>query len=154
MVVAHIKVIIQAIIFIFLLITASVIDIRKRIVPNILPMLIFCIGLLTFTPYKLFGILLGLPLLIGALFADSNQIGGIGGGDIKFSTSCGFILGISAGIVGLIIGLSIFCLWFLILKLYYAVLYKKQLLANQTSLPMIPFLSVGFIVAYFINLYI
>ncbi len=143
--------IVQAVLFFCLLLAASVWDIRKRIIPDALSALIFCTGLLTFTPSRLLGILLGLPLLIGALLAGYRQMGGIGGGDIKLTAACGFVLGISAGTAGLILGLTAFCGSYVALKVFCKIRNLSQPSAGQTALPMAPFLSAGFITVYFMN---
>lgn len=143
--------IVQAVLFFGLLLAASAWDIRKRIIPDALSALIFCTGLLTFTPSKLTGILLGMPLLIGALLAEYRQIGGIGGGDIKLAAACGFVLGIPAGTAGLILGLTAFCASYVALKAFCKIRKFSQPSAEQTALPMAPFLSAGFITVYFMN---
>lgn len=143
--------IVQAVLFFCLLLAVSVWDIRKRIIPDALSAFIFCTGLLTFTPSRLLGILLGLPLLIGALLADYRQMGGIGGGDIKLTAACGFVLGIPAGTAGLTLGLTAFCGSYATLKVFCKIRNLSQPSAGQTALPMAPFLSAGFITVYFIN---
>lgn len=92
----------QAALFCILLSAASAWDIRKRIVPDTLNALILCAGLLTFSPVKLAGLLLGLPLLVAALLKE----GGMGGGDVKLTAASGFVLGLPMGTAGLILGLS------------------------------------------------
>lgn len=143
--------IVQAVLFFCLLLAASAWDIRKRIIPDALSALIFCTGLLTFTQNRMSGILLGLPLLIGALLADYRQVGGIGGGDIKLTAACGFVLGIPAGTAGLILGLTAFCASYSALKVLCKIRRLSQPLAGQTAWPCAPFLSAGFITVYFIN---
>lgn len=136
----------HAALFCCLLVTASVWDIRKRIMPDTLSALVFCTGLLTFTPDKLVGVLLALPLFIAALLKE----GGMGGGDIKLTAAAGFVLGLPAGTAGLILGLSAALLYYLAIK---GIRKLKQLKAPAArALPLAPFLSAGFIAAYFMNL--
>lgn len=144
--------IVQAVLFSFLLLAASVWDIRKRIIPDTLSALIFCTGLLAFTPGRLLGILTGLPLLLAALLACHGQNAGVGGGDIKLTAACGFVLGFPAGTVGLILGLTACCTGYLVLKGYHRIHRQPQPLARQTALPMAPFLSAGFMAVYFMKL--
>ena len=141
----------QAVLFSCLLMAASVWDIRKRTIPDTLCAAVFLTGLLTFAPEKLSGILLGLPLLIGAMIAGSCKAGGIGGGDIKLTAACGFTLGIPAGTEGLILGLAAFGCGYLALKAFRKIKHQSQPSARRTALPMVPFLSAGFISAYFVN---
>ncbi len=138
----------QAVLFCALLLAASVWDMRKRIIPDTLNALIFCTGLLTFTPIKLAGVLLGLPLLIAALLKE----GGMGGGDIKLAAASGFVLGLPLGMVGLILGLSAALLYHLIIiKGIRKLKHIDAPAAKETLLPLAPFLSLGFLVAYFMN---
>lgn len=138
----------QASLFCCLLLTASVWDIRKRIVPDTLCALIFCTGLLAYTPDKLSGILLALPLLIAALIKE----GGMGGGDVKLVASAGFVLGLPAGTVGLILGLTAVLGYDLLCKGIRKLKKSKAPVAGERVLPLAPFLSAGFIAAYFMNL--
>jgi len=139
---------IQMFLFVTFLIAASVFDLNWRIIPDFLCSLIFLTGLLTFTPVKLFGILLALPLLAAALIKE----GGMGGGDIKLTAAGGFVLGLPIGCVGLIIGLSSVIMWYLARK---GIGKRKQIPIQATeiqTLPLAPFLSSGFIAAIIINI--
>lgn len=126
----------QAMLFFSLLLAASLWDLQKRMIPDILCALIFLTGLLTYTPVKLFGILLGLPLLIAALLKE----GGMGGGDIKLTAASGFVLGLPIGTAGLILALSLVLLWHLGNRIV-----RK---AEEKMLPMAPFLGAGFLCVY------
>lgn len=137
----------QAALFLCLLLMASVWDLRKRKIPDTLNTLLFCSGLLSFTPDKLAGILLGLPLLIAAL----GKKGGMGGGDIKLTAAAGFVLGLPVGTAGLILGLSAAILYHLVMCAIRKFNNMKLPAASQTSLPLAPFLSAGFISAYVMN---
>lgn len=138
----------QAALFCCLLLAASVWDIRKRIVPDTLCVLVLFIGLPSLTLNKLSGILLALPLLIAALIKE----GGMGGGDIKLTAAAGFVLGLSAGTVGLILGLSAVLGYDLLCKGIRKLKKTEMPAAGERILPLAPFLSVGFIAAYFMNL--
>lgn len=89
-----------------------------------------------------------LPVMLGgAVFCFLPQIlvnmilpdRAVGGADIKISTACGFLLGITRGAAGLIAGLvfSVIC----------SLITRKQ---KNEKLPLIPYLAAGFIPAYFI----
>lgn len=133
-----------AVLFSCLLLAASVWDIRKRIIPDTICLAIAVVGLLTFHPAKLLGMLLGLPFLIAALAKE----GGMGGGDVKYVAACGFVLGFYTGSVGLVIGLLAALMWHIIAR----IVHKREQGAVETvktpSLPLAPFLSIGFIMAY------
>ena len=108
--------------------------------------LVFCTGLLTFTPDKLVGVLLALPLFIAALLKE----GGMGGGDIKLTAAARFVLGLRVGTAGLILGLSAALLYYLAIK---GIRKLKQLkTAAARALPLAPLLSAGFIAPFFKNL--
>jgi leader peptidase (prepilin peptidase)/N-methyltransferase len=138
----------QAALFCCLLLAYSVWDIRKRIGPDTLNVLISCTGLLTFTPDKLAGVLLALPLLIAALIRED----GMGGGDIKLTAAAGFVLGLPAGTSGLILGLSSAALYYLAIKGIRKLKGLETPEASAYALPLAPFLSAGFIAAYILNL--
>ncbi len=137
----------QAALLFILLLAASVWDARKRIIPDELNILILCTGLLTFTPDKLAGLLLGLPLFIAALLKE----GGMGGGDIKLTAATGFVIGLPLGMAGLIIGLSAVLLYHLIIQSIRKLEHINAPAAGESLLPLAPFLSAGFLTAYLIN---
>lgn len=138
----------SAVLFSCLLITASLWDIRKRIIPDSLCVLIALTGLLTFTPGKLLGLLLALPLFIAALMKE----GGMGGGDIKLTAASGFVLGLPTASVGLILGMMAALLFYLPLHFIPKLKKSKGQAVHQTALPLVPFLTIGFIAAQIIEL--
>lgn len=141
------RLVIQMLVFIVLLIVASVFDLKCRIIPDFLCGLILLTGLLTFAPVKLFGILLALPLLVAALIKE----GGMGGGDIKLTAASGFVLGLPIGCTGLMIGLSSVLVWCLVRK---GICKWKQVPIQAQkipALPLAPFLSLGFTTTIIIN---
>ena len=137
----------QAVFFIALLATASVFDIRKKIIPDSICALIALAGLICFSPVRLFGILAALPLLIAALCKQ----GGIGGGDIKLTAASGLVLGFMPGIAGLTIGLAAMLLFYAGSEIA-RWLRKGEKKSGRASLPLAPFLSIGFLIVYFINI--
>ena len=139
---------IQAVLFMALLVIASVIDIRKRIIPNSICVLIALTGLIYFSPVSLFGILTALPLLIPALCKQNS----IGGGDIKLTAAAGLVLGFEGGIVGLIIGLAAMLLFFFGKRAVDRLCNNYRKKNNPAALPMAPFLSIGFSAVYLLNI--
>jgi leader peptidase (prepilin peptidase)/N-methyltransferase len=136
----------QAVFFIVLLIAATIIDIRKRIIPDSICALIALAGLISFSPTKLFGMLAALPLLIPAICKE----GSIGGGDIKLTAACGLVLGFTGGIAGLITGLAVMLLYHAGSQAIGWLRRDKARNKNKAALPMAPFLSFGFVAAYII----
>ena len=74
---------------------------------------------------------------------------GIGGGDIKLTASAGFVLGFWKGIYGLIIGLTLLVVLYIMIRIS-SIIRKKQV-AKDLSMPLAPFLGIGFLIMYFIN---
>lgn len=93
--------IVQTVLFSFLLMSASVWNFRKRIIPESIYILIVLTGLIDFGPVKLLGIFAALPLLIAALCKPGN----IGVGDIKLTAAAGVVLRFWGCMTGLILGL-------------------------------------------------
>lgn len=129
---------VQAIVFLLLLLAASVTDLKKRVVPDLLCMLIALSAAISFRPEQLWGIFIAIPFLLAAVFC-----GGMGGGDIKLMAAAGLVLGLSAGIFATIVGLS--------LVLAYSVIVKICKKPQVIAVPLVPFLSVGCVAGYLIG---
>lgn len=133
------QIVIQAVFFVALLLTASVFDLKKRIIPDSINLAIVVTAMWNFTPVNLLGIFSALPFLISAIF-----MGGMGGGDIKFMAACGLVLGLNGGIQATIIGL----LSMLLYAGIYNTIQKLRKSEGERSFPLAPFLSIGCIAAY------
>ncbi len=72
--------------FITLLLIAALIDIKSRIIPDSISIILAAISLIPLEPTRIIGILIAVPLLLAGL-----TIGGIGGGDIKITGACGMM---------------------------------------------------------------
>lgn len=132
---------VQGSFFVVLLLAASILDIRKRIIPDSICLGIALTGLLAFEPVKLAGIFAAVLLLIAALFFD-----GMGGGDIKFMAAAGLVLGFVKCMAALVTGLTI-------LLVFHAGNIIIQKLCGGTApktYPLAPFLSLGCLAAYFL----
>ena len=131
----------QAVLFLCLLLAASVWDLRKRIIPDSICLFIALTGLMDFSPVRLWGVLAALPLLIAALCKPE----GIGGGDIKLTAAAGMVLGFGGCTSGLLLGLTASLFFYLINQLVRRLRKLEPQKASQASLPMAPFLSLGFL---------
>lgn len=133
----------QAVFFLALLLTISVIDLRTRTIPDTLNVLIALTSFFVFEPWNLIGIFTALPFLLAAVFC-----GGMGGGDIKLMTACGVVLGLPYGLLAEMFGL------FVMLGFYvtYCCIQKIRKVEIMKSFPLAPFLSIGCTIAYFIKL--
>ena len=131
----------QAVLFSSLLMAASVWDLRKRIIPDSICLLIALAGLIDFSPAKFLGVLAALPLLIAALYRP----GGVGGGDIKLTAAAGIVMGFWGCTVGLMLGLTASLFFYLINQPIRRLRGQGPQKASQAALPMAPFLSLGFL---------
>lgn len=131
----------QAVLFLCLLLAASVWDLRKRVIPDGICLLIALTGLINFSPVRLWGVLAALPLLIAALCKPE----GIGGGDIKLTAAAGVVLGFWGCTAGLLLGLTASLFFYLIEQIVRWLCKLEPQKAAQASLPMAPFLSLGFL---------
>lgn len=129
-----------------LLLVTSFHDIRKREIPNRLPLAILGVGILQISliPAVAGLVIASLPYLLAAIITN----GRIGGGDIKLMAASGFVLGPVGALLQSVLGLS--------LVLFFAVgLAIRGGIAKtaKTPLPLAPFLSAGgslaFLLLYF-----
>ena len=128
-----------------ILLYASIKDLREHEVPNTVWKLITMLGLVNISIRDLPSMFLGvalvfLPQIIPAVI---NTEKAMGGADIKISTACAFLLGAGRGLAAFIIGLTLFVVIVPIIR-------KVRHEENGDPFPMVPFLTVGTIAAYFI----
>lgn len=123
----------KLILFLLVIIYASIIDTKYKQVYTITYILLFITGLINLSLLSLLGFILTvLPIFLVALS------GGIGGGDVKFSAFCGFCLGGIDGVIGMIIGVSVSLIFMGI---------KRKIINEQKPykpFALIPFLSIGY----------
>jgi leader peptidase (prepilin peptidase)/N-methyltransferase len=131
----------QMIAFIMLLIYAAIIDLKTRIIPDHIPVLIILIGLIEMEPMSaILGLMfVPLPFFIMALHKENS----IGGGDIKLMGACGFYLGLQAGYMASVLGLM------LAILIHFAFCVVGSKTANK-SIALAPYLGIGCILAYFL----
>lgn len=136
----------QAVLFLFLLAIVSACDIKNREIPDCLQAAIALLSLLHFSPWDLAGAFTALPYLLVAL--AGNGTGGIGGGDIKLAASMGIVLGLPASLAASVMGLSAFIVYGLICSCAGRLMGRK----GRTAYPAGPFLAAGAAAAYFMEI--
>lgn len=131
--------IIRLILFLSLLLVASVVDLKKRTVPDSICICMVLVSLLPPEPERMIGVCATLPLFIIGVVA-----GGIGGGDIKLVGAAGMVLGFKGEVTSLIIGLcsllGFHCMRMLCLNIAGK---KKQVKKREQAYPLVPFLLLG-----------
>jgi len=119
-----------------ILLVASYYDIRTRIIPDWIHVMILLVGLIEFDPLKsAVGLLIApLPFLIMAMI----QEGSIGGGDVKIVGTMGFNIGL------IMMGYLLFStlLFALVFSLVY---YFSNNIKKYKTFPLVPFLYLGWI---------
>lgn len=136
----------QAVLFLFLLVVVSVWDIKNREIPDGLQAAIALLSLLHFSPWNLAGALTALPYLLVALAGKGT--GGIGGGDIKLAASMGTVLGLPAGLTASVLGLLAFIVYGFICSCIRRLKGRKGRAAHPAG----PFLAAGAVIAYFMEI--
>ena len=134
---------IKGAIFFLILLLSSYLDIKTRQVDNYLSVMIAITAFIGLEVYYVPSMLVsaavvGLSMLMGALFTKGRTIGGA---DIKLSVASAFLLSSVRGFVGAIFGL-------LIGIIANTVFNRKK--ALEQGFPLVPYLTAGFILAYFI----
>jgi len=119
------------------LLLTSYFDIRTRIIPDWIHVLMLMIGFIGFNPVRSIAglILTPVPFLIIALLFE----GSIGGGDVKLIGACGFVLGFEKCVI-----IAIFANVFAILYALGYYFSNKEI--TRMKLPFVPFLYVGWMV--------
>ncbi|ODA43179.1 A24 family peptidase [Desulfosporosinus sp. BG] len=133
-----------------LLLTAAVWDIRRREIPDWIPLLIVLTGIPQMNPTEAFSglVLTGLPYLLAAVLSYKGEDFSIGGGDIKLMAACGFVLGVWGGILQSIAALTLF----LAVGIGICV-YRGMKKLNTVTLPLAPFFCAGGILSYCAHLF-
>lgn len=134
--------IVKGFLFAVVLIIAGYIDIRTKTIPDYVHILIFIIGLINIDLLQsILGlIIVPLPFFIMACLKENS----IGGGDIKLMAACGFLLGVTGGLTGSIIGLMIAVV---VNGLYYTVKNKDKTIGFALA----PYLGLGCMFAYIVE---
>lgn len=136
---------VKGIILALILLYASVQDLSTHEADDFLWVMLVILSLVNFGDVGIGSMIFGaiavfVPQMLVAMFAKK---GGIGGADIKISTAAALSLGFYGGVIGYMIGL-VFAIVFQ--TIYNKV--KKQ--SNKEAFPLLPFLSTGLMIGYFI----
>ena len=136
---------VKGVLMALVLLYASVQDISTRKADDSLWIMLLMLSLVNFGEHSVLSMILGgivvfVPQLAIAIFSKN---GGIGGADIKISTAAALCLGFVGGTLGYIIGLAFGIVFQLIYNKVKHKTYKK-------SFALLPFLSVGLMIGYFI----
>ncbi|MCR5635569.1 MAG: prepilin peptidase [Clostridiales bacterium] len=130
---------VKGIILSLVLVFSSYEDIKARECDDYLHLMIVIAALIgneaSSIPYMLLsGVFAGGLMLLPVLLTKST----VGGADIKMAAACSFLTGLNKGIIGLLAG-TVLAVAFNI--------FKKD---KSKGFPMIPYLAVGYMAAYFI----
>ena len=115
--------------------TAVVIDLRTRIIPDQIWIAIVCISFLPLELVRIPGVFIGIPMLAVGVAA-----GGIGGADIKITAACGLVLGLEKGIWGVCLSYILLLTFHLGKKVVEQIMGKKR---EEQAYPLVPFLFLG-----------
>lgn len=133
--------ILRGAIFASALTAASVSDIRTRTIPYSACVLLAAAGLICFSPARLFGLVLAGPFFLASGFGRG------GAGDTMLVAAASLTLGFRPGLAGMVSALLLFLLFAAADRLVRKLRKQSE---SPASYPLAPFLSVGFIAAYFI----
>lgn len=140
--------IVKGFLFAALLITATIWDIRKRMIPDTIVLAILFVGGIGLTSLEsLFSALLdaiitAVPYLLASIMVRKKEGLSVGGGDVKLMAASGFVLGIWGGILQSVLALTLAVVVGMITA---AIKHKK---INEIQIPLAPYLGVGGIFAY------
>ena len=131
----------QGILFLAGLLTADLTDLRHRQIYDLSSIIIAAAGLISFSPAQLLGLTLAVPFWL----ASRRGRGGMG--DTLLIGSSGLLLGFFRGIMGLVLALLLYCLFYLAIAALRKIRRKER---PPESNPFAPFLAAGFFTAYII----
>ena len=134
---------VQGALFCLILLFSSFSDIRTRESDDYLAVMIALTAFIGIKVSEIPGMILSavlitLPILLISIICNGKSIGGA---DIKLSAACAFLLGTAQAFFGLITGLTLGIIVNLIIQT------RKD---KAEGFPLIPYLAVGFMAAYFI----
>jgi len=132
----------QGLLFVSALTAASVSDIRTRTIPYSTCILLAVVGLIQFSLANFMGLVLAVPFFLASGYGRG------GAGDTMLVTAASLTLGLYAGMAGMAFAMILFLLFAGCDRLVRRIQKKTEW---PVSYPLAPFLSIGFIAAYFIR---
>ena len=134
---------VKGMILALLLLYASLSDLKTRKVSDCVSIMIFILSLVGFEVINLPSMLIGAMIVFIPQFALAiiRPSRACGGADLKISTALAFLLGAEKGIFAFIVGMF---LAVIVMAIYNRVNLKDQ----KEAFPLVPFLSMGAILAY------
>ena len=136
---------VKGMILALILLYASMSDIKTHTVPDFISAMLLILAFIDFDISNIYSMVMGALLVFipQFSFAVIYPKRCFGGADLKISTTLAFILGTDKGVFALIFGL--------LLAVIITSLYRKICIKDQAeAFPMIPFLSIGALLAYII----
>ena len=132
---------VKGIVLSLILLYASVQDVNEHQADEFLWVMLLILSLVNFGKVGVTSMVFGalgvfIPQMAIGMFAKK---GGIGGADIKLSAACAFMLGTVQGFAGLMLGL--------IAAIIVNIIKNRK--KKTEGFPLIPYLAVGFMAAYF-----
>ena len=136
---------VKGMILALLLLYASLSDLKTRRVSDCVSVMIFILSLVGFESANLPSMLIGAMIVFIPQFALAiiRPSRACGGADLKISTAIAFMLGAGKGVFALIVGML---LAVIVMAIYNRVNAKDQ----KEAFPLVPFLSIGAMLAYII----
>lgn len=123
---------------------ASVSDFRERKVPDAIAVMIALLGFISVSGSNLlWNAVTGISAFGFFFLAAVISRNRIGGADVKFIAASMFVCGLNDGLAGLILGLF--------LSVIGTAIRNKETKSKDKTMPMIPYLSVGFLTAFMIG---
>lgn len=134
----------KAIFLFFILLLASISDIRTHEVSDIFSILIGLIGLIGVSLTQIPGMLLSaLVITLPMFIIEMIKPGRIGGADIKITAASAFLLGIQKSLIFILVGLFLA----IITNLIFKAIKRTQ---SKEPFALIPYLSIGCMVAFLV----
>ena len=136
---------VKGMILALLLLYASLSDLKTRRVSDCVSIMIFILSFVGFEAANLPSMLIGAMIVFIPQFALAiiRPSRACGGADLKISTAIAFMLGAGKGVFALIVGM-LFAV--IVMAIYNKVNAKDQ----KEAFPLVPFLSIGAMLAYLI----
>lgn len=133
----------QAMVLNCIMITVTTIDIRHRLIPNKLVLIILASGIifLALGSISFMDAFLGIMVGGGLLYIFSLIPKAMGGGDVKFMFAVGTYLGLKGSVLALMIG-------FLSASLISIFLLALRIIGRKDHIPFGPFLALGSLIAF------